>query len=85
MIGWNSNLGDAMIKSGIEKANEALKNAVKEKNISDIDRYNKELEEAWHAASEDMAKAAQEAQQAQQSSGTQSGPQQGGDNNVDEQ
>ena len=75
----------AQKKEAIEKANEALKNAVKEKNISDIDRYNKELEEAWHAASEDMAKAAQEAQQAQQSSGTQSGPQQGGDNNVDEQ
>ena len=75
----------AQKKEAIEKANEALKNAVKEKNISDIDRYNKELEEAWHAASEDMAKAAQEAQQAQQSSGTQGGPQQGGDNNVDEQ
>ena len=31
-----------------------------EKNIADIDRYNSELEAAWHAASEDMAKAAQQ-------------------------
>ena len=57
-------------KEAIEKANEALKTAVKEKNFADIDKFNKELEEAWHAASEDMAKAAQQAQQA----GAQQGP-----------
>ena len=49
-------------KDAIEKANNALKEAVKAKNFDDIERYSKELEEAWHAASEDMAKAAQEAQ-----------------------
>ena len=46
-------------KSAIETACAGLKKAVEEKNISDIDRYNSELEAAWHAASEDMAKAAQ--------------------------
>ncbi len=49
-------------KEAIEKANNALKEAVKTRNIADIDKFNKELEEAWHAASEDMAKAAQQAQ-----------------------
>ncbi|MBQ0096100.1 MAG: molecular chaperone DnaK [Bacteroidales bacterium] len=49
-------------KEAIEKANNALKEAVKARNIADIDKFNKELEEAWHAASEDMAKAAQQAQ-----------------------
>ena len=73
-------------KEAIEKANEALKEAIKNKNIADIDKFNKELEEAWHAASEDMAKAAQ---QAQQQGGPQPGAdaqQPGGDDNtVDEQ
>ena len=63
-------------KDAIEKANNALKEAIKAKNIADIDKYNKELEEAWHAASEDMAKAAQAGAQAQQDSnaGSQQGP-----------
>ena len=67
-------------KSAIESAIEKLKEAVKTENIADIDTYNKELEQAWHAASEDMAKA----QQAQQADQTQTGTQstQGG---VDEQ
>ncbi|MBQ0043456.1 MAG: molecular chaperone DnaK [Bacteroidales bacterium] len=71
-------------KAAIEKANEELKKAVEAKNIADIDRYNKELEEAWHAASEDMAKAAQAGQQQgpQDFGGQQQGPQ-GSD--VDEQ
>ena len=47
-------------KSAIENACDGLKKAVDEKNIADIDRYNSELEAAWHAASEDMAKAAQQ-------------------------
>ena len=46
-------------KSAIESACASLKKAVEEKNIADIDRYSSELEAAWHAASEDMAKAAQ--------------------------
>ena len=46
-------------KSAIESACASLKKAVEEKNIADIDRYGSELEAAWHAASEDMAKAAQ--------------------------
>ena len=46
-------------KSAIESACANLKKAVEEKNIADIDRYSSELEAAWHAASEDMAKAAQ--------------------------
>jgi len=45
-------------KSAIESACENLKKALDEKNLSDVDRYNSELEAAWHAASEDMAKAA---------------------------
>ena len=49
-------------KEAIEKANNALKEAIKARNMNDIDKFNKELEEAWHAASEDMAKAAQQAQ-----------------------
>ena len=50
-------------KAAIETALNALKEAVKAQNISDIDKYNAELEQAWHAASEDMAKAAQAGQQ----------------------
>ncbi|MBO4263770.1 MAG: Hsp70 family protein, partial [Bacteroidales bacterium] len=48
-------------KAAIETACNALKEAVKAQNITDIDKYNAELEAAWHAASEDMAKAAQAA------------------------
>ena len=62
-------------KSAIEAANQNLKKAVDEKNLADIDRYNAELEAAWHAASEDMAKAAQAGQAGPQ--GPQ-GPFQGG-------
>ena len=54
-------------KSAIESALGSLKEAVKSQNISDIESRTSQLEEAWHAASEDMAKAAQ--------SGPQSGPQ----------
>lgn len=45
-------------KSAIETACEGLKKAVDEKNLADIDKFNADLEAAWHAASEDMAKAA---------------------------
>lgn len=47
-------------KSAIETACGKLKKAVEEKNLADIDRFMPELEAAWHAASEDMSKAAQQ-------------------------
>ena len=72
-------------RSAIENACNGLKGAVDSKNIADIDRYNSELEAAWHAASEDMAKAAQAGAQGPQGpqgpegprgpQGGQSGPQ----------
>ena len=46
-------------RSAIEAACADLKKAVDEKNISAIDSANAALEAAWHAASEDMARAAQ--------------------------
>ena len=46
-------------KTAIETACNSLKEAVKAQNLTDIDKYNADLEAAWHAASEDMAKAAQ--------------------------
>ena len=67
-------LGDkipANHKSSIESALASLKEAVKAQNIADIDRYNSELEQAWHAASEEMAKGAQQ----QGPQGPQAGPQ----------
>ena len=70
-------------KSAIESAMNNLKEAVKAQNIADIDKYNSELEAAWHAASEDMAKAAQGAQGPFQ--GGQAGPQGTDDQGVDEQ
>ena len=54
-------------KSAIESALDSLKEAVKNQNISDIDRYTEELTKAWNAASEDMNRAAQ--------AGAQQGPQ----------
>ena len=61
-------------KSAIESACASLKKAVEEKNIADIDRYNSELEAAWHAASEDMAKAAQGGAQGPQGPQNPQGP-----------
>lgn len=49
-------------KAAIESACAELKKAVEAKDLDAIDKFNKELEEAWHAASEDMAKAAQAGQ-----------------------
>ena len=51
-------------KGTIEAALGSLKEAVKSQNVSDIERYTEQLNNAWHAASEDMAKAAQGGQQA---------------------
>ncbi len=74
-------------KAAIENALNSLKEAVKAQNIADIDKYNAELEAAWHAASEDMAKAAQGGAQpgAQDPFNGQAGPQGADDQGVDEQ
>ncbi len=67
-------------KSAIESALGSLKEAVKNQNLSDIDRYTEELTKAWSAASEDMNRAAQ--------AGAQQGPQpgpQGPQNGPDDQ
>ena len=73
-------------KSAIENAMNSLKDAVKAQNLADIDRYNSELEAAWHAASEDMAKAAQAGQAGPQGPFQgQAGPQGADDQGVDEQ
>ena len=66
-------------KTAIENAMNSLKEAVKNQNIADIDKYNAELEAAWHAASEDMARATQAGPQP----GAQQGPFQGGADNQD--
>ena len=75
-------------KSAIEEAKNKLQDAVKSQNLADIDKYNAELEAAWHAASEDMAKAAQAGPQPGAGQGPfgggQAGPQ-GADDQVDEQ
>ncbi len=64
-------------KSAIESALGSLKEAVKNQNISDIDRYTEELTKAWNAASEDMNRAAQAGaqQEPQNPYGPQAGPQ----------
>ncbi len=73
-------------KTAIENAMNSLKEAVKAQNIADIDKYNAELEQAWHAASEDMAKATQSGPQPGQPFSGQAGPQGGSDDQgVDEQ
>lgn len=68
-------------KSAIESATNKLKEAHKAGNVAELDNLMKELENAWHSASEDMARAAQGgAGNAQQ--GPQGGAgQQGGSNN----
>ena len=67
-------------KSAIESSLNSLKEAVKSQNIADIDKFKAELEAAWHAASEDMAKAAQAGQ-----AGPQGGFQGGAPNGGNEQ
>ena len=72
-------------KAAIEEAKNKLQDAVKAQNLADIDKYNAELEAAWHAASEDMAKAAQAGQAGPQGPFQgQAGPQTD-DQGVDEQ
>ena len=76
-------------RSAIESACADLKKAVDEKNIDAIDSANAALEAAWHAASEDMARAAQGGPQAgpQGPQGGPTGPQPdyGNNNGPDEQ
>ena len=67
-------------KGAIENALGMLKEAHKSQNLADIERATEALNNAWHAASEDMARAAQ--QQGPQDPGAgfsgQQGPQDGG-------
>ena len=73
-------------KAAIEEAKNKLQEAVKAQNLADIDKYNSELEAAWHAASEEMAKAAQAGQAGPQGPfNGQAGPQGADDQGVDEQ
>ncbi len=73
-------------RGAIDTALASLKDAVKAANISDIDKYTEELNNAWHAASEDMAKAAQGgAQQAEPQQGPQGNPQGPDEQGPDEQ
>lgn len=59
-------------KGAIENALGQLKEAHKSQNISDIDRATEALNNAWHAASEDMARAAQSGPSAGAGAGSQS-------------
>ncbi|MBR1538509.1 MAG: Hsp70 family protein, partial [Bacteroidales bacterium] len=73
-------------KGAIENALGQLKEAHKNQNLTDIERATEALNNAWHAASEDMARAAQQqGPQADPGAGFsgQQGPQNGGasDNN----
>ncbi|MBR5249263.1 MAG: molecular chaperone DnaK [Bacteroidales bacterium] len=61
-------------KGAIETTLNQLKEAHKSQNIAEIDRATEALNNAWHAASEDMAKAAQAEQQAGAQGGAQSNP-----------
>ena len=70
-------------KSAIEAALSPLKEAVKNQNLADIDRYSEELTKAWNAASEDMNRAAQAGAQGPQ--GPQAGPQGPQNDTPDEQ
>ncbi|MBR1488240.1 MAG: molecular chaperone DnaK, partial [Bacteroidales bacterium] len=80
-------------RSAIESACEDLKKAVDAKDIAAIDSANSALESAWHAASEDMARAAQGGQPGAGPQGPQGGPEAGpqgpqpdyGNNGPDEQ
>ncbi len=69
-------------KSAIENATNKLKEAHKAGNVADLDNLMKDLENAWHAASEDMARAAQAGAGNAQQQGPQGGAgQQGGASN----
>ena len=69
-------------RDAINSALTSLKEAVKNQNIADIETYTKNLEEAWHCASESMNAGAQGGPQAgpQGPQGGNYGPQNGPDN-----
>ena len=73
-------------RNAINSALTSLKEAVKNQNIADIETYTKNLEEAWHSASESMNAGAQGGPQAGPQAGPQGpqggnyGPQNGPDN-----
>lgn len=69
-------------RDAINSALTSLKEAVKNQNIADIETYTKNLEEAWHSASESMNAGAQGGPQAgpQGPQGGNYGPQNGPDN-----
>ena len=69
-------------RDAINSALTSLKEAVKNQNIADIETYTKNLEEAWHSASEGMNAGAQGGPQAgpQGPQGGNYGPQNGPDN-----
>ena len=76
-------------KGAIENALGQLREAHKSQNLADIERATEALNNAWHAASEDMARAAQQQQGPQGNPGAgfgggfnggQQGPQDGGSN-----
>ena len=71
-------------KGNIEGALGALKIAVESKDLAEIETRTEALNAAWHAASEDMAKAAQGAGGAQQGA-PEAGPANSDDQTVDEQ
>lgn len=60
-------------KAKIEEATKKLKEAHQAKNIAELDNLMNQLNEAWHAASEDMAKAAGAQQGPNPGAGTQGG------------
>lgn len=75
-------------KTAIEDATNKLKEAHKAGNIAELDKLTETLNAAWHAASEDMSKAAGAQQQAgpqpgpDAQQGPQGGAKQGGDGEV---
>ena len=69
-------------RAAIESALTQLKSAYESKDISSINSAFENMNNAWHAASEDMAKAAQQQQGPSQNAGSSSnaGNNQGGSN-----
>ena len=70
-------------KAPIEDGLKKLKDAHAARNFADIDAAQTELQNAWNAASEEMYKAGQEAEQPQGDAAGQAGGQQNGDTVTD--
>ncbi len=69
-------------RGAIESALNSLKDAHKSQDISAIDKATEQLNAAWHAASEDMAKAAQSGPAPGQDPGAGAGPSAGNGGNA---